>query len=281
MKAVLALAVGVVCLVAPEARAQCATSCSTVTPKNPVILVHGRNDDALRWDTLVASWSTRGYTEGVNLFRIDMMRDCGAKDYCAKLPAYTGTFVNETYAKCLANFIDQKVPCVNGSCPAVDLVGHSQGTVVARYYTRFLRNRTVDDLVIMASPHNGITNCTLVSGCGGVNPEDCPGSAFMKKLNGVAPEGDGSNDETPGASYLGPVHYAAVLSDGDTVVPPWCGGYFILDPAMKNGSNLDCRAANYTVDPDSTSCFLPKVQHLVIPKDTNAIHFAYCQVNRD
>jgi len=133
----------------------------------------------------------------------------------------------------------------------------------------------------MSSPHNGITNCTLAGACAGVNPEDCPGSTLLKKLNGVAPAGDGSNDETPGATFLGPVHYAAVLSDGDTVVPPWCGGHFVLDPAMKTGATLDCRAANYTVDPDSTSCFLPKVQHLAIPRDTNALQFAYCQVNRD
>jgi pimeloyl-ACP methyl ester carboxylesterase len=281
MKAVLALAVAVSCLVASEAEAQCATSCATVTPKQPVVLVHGRNDTAARWDSLVTSWSTRGYTEGVNLFRIDLARDCGAADFCSALPGYTGTFVNETYGKCLAAFIDKKVPCVNGSCPAVDLVAHSQGTVVARYYTRFLANRVVNDLVVMSSPHNGITNCGLVSGCPGVNPEDCSGSAFLKKLNGVAPEGDGSNDETPGATFLGPTHYAAVVSDGDTVVPPWCGGYFLVDPTTRTGATLDCRRANYTVDPDSSSCFLSKVQHLVVPRDTNAIHFAYCEVNRD
>jgi pimeloyl-ACP methyl ester carboxylesterase len=277
----MALAVGVMCLMASEAEAQCGASCSTVTPKHPVILVHGRNDDAGRWNDLVTSWKTRGYTEGVNLFRIDMTTHCGAADYCAKLPGYTGTYVNETYAKCLANFIDQKVPCVNGSCPTVDLVAHSQGSVVVRYYARFLANRTVDDLVVMAAPHNGITNCTLAGACPGVNPEDCPNSAFMKKLNGVAPEGDGSNDETPGATFLGPVHYAAVVSDGDSVVPPWCGGYFILDPATKNGSNLDCRNPNYTVDPDSSACFLSRVSHLIVPRSTSAIDFAYCEVNRD
>ncbi|HEX8435026.1 alpha/beta fold hydrolase [Archangium sp.] len=281
MKAVAALTLAVSCLVASEAEAQCATSCATVTPKQPVVLVHGRNDNAARWDALVASWSTRGYTEGVNLFRLDLTRDCGAADFCSPLPGYTGGFVNESYARCLASFIDKKVPCVNGSCPAVDLVGHSQGTVLARYYTRFLANRVVNDLVVMASPHNGITNCGLVAGCAGVNPEDCSGSAFLKKLNGVGPEGDGSNDETPGATFLGPVHYAAVVSDGDTVVPPWCGGYFLVDPATRTGATLDCRRPNYTVDPDSSSCFLPKVQHLVVPRDTNAIHFAYCEVNRD
>ena len=281
VKSGLVLVAGLTCLMAGEARAQCATACSTVTPKHPVILVHGRNDDATRWDTLVSAWSARGYTEGVNLFRFDMARDCGAKDFCAVLPGYAAPYVNESYAKCLAAFIDKKVPCVNGSCPAVDLVAHSQGTVTARYYARFLANRTVDDLVVMSSPHNGITNCGLVSGCAGVNPEDCANSAFLRKLNGVAPEGDGSNDETPGATFLGPVHYASVVSDGDTVVPPWCGGYFLVDPATKNGSTLDCRRPNYTVDADSSACFVSKVQHLVVPRDTNAIGFAYCEVNRD
>src|SRR5690242_1240075 len=80
MRGFLAFVAGVSCLVAVEAKAQCATSCSTVTPKHPVILVHGRNDDATRWDTLVSSWSARGYTEGVNLFRFDAARDCGAND---------------------------------------------------------------------------------------------------------------------------------------------------------------------------------------------------------
>jgi pimeloyl-ACP methyl ester carboxylesterase len=276
------LAAGLLCLgIASEAEAQCSTSCQTVTPKNPVILVHGRNDDATRWNDLVASWSTRGYTEGVNLFRIDLARDCGAKDFCSMLPGYAATYVNESYARCVASFIDRKVPCTNGVCPAVDLVSHSQGGVVIRYYARFLANRTVDDLVVMSAPNNGINNCGLVSGCAGVNPEDCPGSALMKKLNGVAPNGDGSNDETPGATFLGPVHYSAVVSDGDTVVPPWCGSYFVMDPATRTGANLDCRRPNYTVDPDSSSCFLSKVQHLVVPRDANAIQFAYCEVNRD
>jgi pimeloyl-ACP methyl ester carboxylesterase len=281
MKALVIAAAAIACLTAAEAQAQCATTCATVAPKHPVILVHGRNDAATRWDTLVNNWKARGYTEGVNLFRLDMTRDCGANNFCATLPGYSASFVNESYAKCLANFIDTKVPCVNGACPAVDLVTHSQGGVVARYYARFLANRVVDDLVVMAAPHNGITNCTLVSGCPGVNPEDCPNSAFLKKLNGVLPYGDGSNDETPGATARGPVHYAAVVSDGDNVVPPWCGGYFLSRPDLVSGANLDCRAGNYTLDPDALACKLSKVQHLPVASDANAIAFAYCEVTRD
>jgi pimeloyl-ACP methyl ester carboxylesterase len=281
MKVWILAAAGALCLLGARAEAQCATSCATVAPKHPVILVHGRNDTAARWDTLVANWTTRGYTEGVNLFRFDATRDCGANNFCANLPGYSGAFVNESYARCLAAFIDAKVPCSGGTCPAVDIVTHSQGGVVARYYARFLANRPVDDLVVMSSPNNGITNCGLVSGCAGVNPEDCPNSALMKKLNGVTPYGDGSNDETPGATATGPTHYAAVVSDGDNVVPPWCGSYFLLNPNTVSGSNLDCRATNYSVDPDSASCKLSKVQHLVVPTNASAIAFAYCEVNKD
>lgn len=281
MKSWILAAVGALCLLTTRAEAQCATSCATVAPKHPVILVHGRNDTAARWDTLVASWTARGYTEGVNLFRFDATRDCGANNFCATLPGYPASFVNESYARCLAAFIDAKVPCSGGTCPAVDLVTHSQGGVVARYYARFLANRPVDDLVVMSAPHNGITNCTLVSGCAGVNPEDCPNSALLKKLNGVLPYGDGSNDETPGATARGPVHYAAVVSDGDNVVPPWCGGHFLLSPDAYSGSNLDCRNTNYAVDPDAASCKLSKVQHLVVPTHSSAIAFAYCEVNKD
>jgi pimeloyl-ACP methyl ester carboxylesterase len=280
MKA-LFLAAAVVGLVALDAEAQCSTSCATVAPKNPVVLVHGRNDTAARWDTLVNAWKARGYTEGVNLFRIDLARDCGAADFCSNLSGYAASFVNESYAKCLATFINTKVPCVNGACPAVDLVAHSQGGVVSRYYARFLSNRVVDDLVVMSAPHNGLQNCGLVSGCPGVNPEDCPNSALMKKLNGVLPYGDGSNDETPNATARGPVHYAAVVSDGDNVVPPWCASHFILNPDAVNGGNINCRTPNYTVDPDSVTCKLSKVQHLVIPGDTNAVNFAYCEVTKD
>ncbi|HZI13804.1 MAG TPA: alpha/beta fold hydrolase [Myxococcus sp.] len=274
--------VALVCVLAGvEARAQCGTACTTVTPKQPVILVHGRNDTAARWDALVTAWSARGYTEGVNLFRIDMARDCGANNFCSMLPGYSASFVNESYARCLASFIDARVPCPGGLCPAVDLVAHSQGGVVARYYARFLANRTVNDLVVMSASHNGINNCGLVSGCTGINPEVCPNSALLKKLNGVLPYGDGSNDETPGATVLGPVHYAAVVSDGDNVVPPWCASYFLKSPDLVSGANVDCRRPNYTVDADSVSCKLSKVQHLVIPSDTNAIGFAYCEANRD
>jgi len=273
-----------------EASMTTCQTCTNVTPAQPAILVHGRNDTSARWNTLVTNWAAKGYTENTNLFRINMAAYCTSNSFCAMLPAPDGTgatYVNESYANCLKRYIDEKVPCVTDgaggvNCPAVDIVTHSQGGVVARYYTRFLAGtRQVNDLVVMAAPiGNGITNCTLAGACPGVNPEDCPDSAFARKLNGVAPQGDGTNDETPGGHATGPIHYSATLSTGDKTVVPWCTAYFISNPQTQQGDDLSCSGAgNYTLDPDADSCKLSSVMHLVIPTNTTAINDAYCKLN--
>lgn len=265
-------------------------TCSNVIPANPVILVHGRGDSPARWNNLVTSWSSKGYVEGTNLFRIDLAAYCSDNGFCSMLPSPDGdgaTFVNESYAKCLKRFIDEKVPCteVDGGtqCPMVDIVTHSQGGIVARWYTQFLAApRQVDDLVVMSATHNGITNCGFAGSCTGVNPEVCPDSAFLRTLNGVAPQGNGTNDMTPGATFNGPVHYSATVSTGDKTVPPWCGGYFISNPHQQQGDDLSCSGSgNYVLDPDADSCKLSNVQHLAVPTNTTAINDAYCKVNRD
>ena len=247
-------------------------SCADVTPEHSVILVHGRNDSPARWDALVSNWTARGYTEGVNLFRIDMAAYCGDNGFCSTLSSADGSgasYVNESYANCLKRYIDEKVP--SGK---VDIVTHSQGGVVARYYARFLDPSRVASLVIMSGPNNGIQNCTLAGACGGVNPEDCPDSAFMRKLNGVAPEGDGSNDETP----AGPT-YAAVVSDKDNVISPWCTAYFALNPDQQQGDDWSCRRSSVPAeDPEAGSCKISSA-HLTIPSDASAIEYAYCQIN--
>lgn len=248
--------------------------CQDVTPAHSVILVHGRNDAPARWDTLVSAWSSKGYTEGANLFRIDMASYCGDNSFCSMLGNPDGdgtTYVNESYAKCLKRYIDENVP--SGQ---VDIVTHSQGGVVARYYARFLDPARVASLVIMSGPNNGIQNCGLAGACGGVNPEDCPDSAFMRKLNGVSPEGDGSNDETPGA-----VTYAAVVSDKDSVISPWCTAHFASNPQTAQGDDWNCRVGSMpTLDTQATHLQI-SAQHLVIPADSAAIDFAYCEVNKN
>lgn len=261
-------------------------TCSNVTPQHPVVLVHGRGDTPARWNNLVTNWSSKGYVENTNLFRIDLAAYCGSNGFCSMLPAPDGTgatYVNESYAKCLKRYVDEKVPCDSdaGTCPTVDIVTHSQGGVVARHYAQFLAApRQIDGLVVMSATHNGITNCTLAGSCTGVNPEVCPDSAFLRKLNGVSPQGDGSNDETPGSVPNGTIRYSATVSTGDKTVPPWCGGQFILNPQTQQGDDLSCSGSgNYTLDPEAGSCKLSNVQHLVVPTNTTAINDAYCKVN--
>lgn len=285
----IAIAFALLVTAPPSASAQTCKTCATVTPQHPVVLVHGRNDSPSRWDTLVSSFVTKGYTEGVNLFRLNMASFCGSNTFCAMLPAPDGTgatYVNESYAKCLQRYIASVLPCVGGVCPTVDIITHSQGGVVARYYARFLASgepREVNDLVVMASPGgNGMTNCTLAGACPGVNPEDCPDSALMRKLNGVAPQGDGSNDETPGASSLGPVNYGSVVSTKDTTVVPWCTGYFVLGPDIRQGDDFTCsNTGTYPLDADADQCKLTSGLHLQVPTNATAINHAYCVVNED
>lgn len=292
MKRILYTIIVMIAMSAEAVEAQTCKTCSNNSnPAQPVILVHGRNDSSSRWDTLVSYFTSsgRGYVENVNLFRIDLAAYCSSNSFCVMLPAPDGTgatYVNESYAQCLKRYIDEKVPC-NGTCPAVDIITHSQGGVMARYYQRFLapaQGREINDIVVMADPvGNGITNCTLAGSCQGVNPEDCPDSAFARKLNGVSPQGDGSNDETLGASQpIGPINYGSVVSTGDKTVVPWCTAYFILNPQTQQGDDLSCSGAgNYVLDTDADQCKLSSVQHLVIPSNTAAISHAYCVVNED
>ena len=123
----------------------------------------------------------------------------------------------------------------------------------------------------MSGPTNGIKNCTLAGACTGVNPEDCPDSAFMKKLNGVE---DGSNDETPGTS----IKYAAVVSDKDLTISPWCTAYFALNPHQQQADDWSCKGTSLpALDTDADSLKI-SAQHLVIPSDQQAIDYAYCRV---
>lgn len=246
-------------------------TCSDVTPAHPVILVHGRNDTSSRWDALVSDWSSRGYTEGTNLFRIDMTTDCGDNGYCSQLSGYSGASVNESYAKCLQAYIDDKVPTGQ-----VDIVTHSQGSITARYYSRFLDASKVASMVLMSGPNQGTNNCTLAGACTGINPETCPDSDVLRKLNGVAPQGDGSNDETPDAANIG---YAVVMSDKDNVIQGWCSADLVLNPDQEQADDVSCKGnSQFTPDPDADRCTISE-QHLTIPTNQDAMDFAYCQIN--
>lgn len=211
-------------------------TCATGAPAHPVFMVHGVDGAITNFGTMTTYLTGRGWTENTDLFRIDMDVSCSSDDYCVEVPGHdSGTLVFESYARCLAAYIDLKAPCVAGVCPTIDLVGHSAGGLVSRYYAKFLANRSVDTLVTIATPNQGTTNACPGS-CAG-RSEMCDDTTLMLALNG---ETDLTLDETPGGSVNGPTHYATVFSEADLVVVPYCSAMLITNPSTYDASNMTC-----------------------------------------
>ena len=143
----------------------------------------------------------------------------------------------------------------------VDLVGHSQGGMMPRYYLKFLGGaQYVNDLVALAPSNYGTTLdglTTLASSLGAIglvnsviNPL-CPacveqeqGSSFLMSLNS-------GGDTVPG------VHYTVIESKDDEVVTPYTNAFL-------TGSG----ATNITVQ---NQCPLDASDHLEIVADPVAL----------
>lgn len=89
----------------------------------------------------------------------------------------------------------------------VDLIAHSAGGLVARYYIKALGGaRRVHSLVTLGTPHHGTYTSALMP-MYKVARQTAPGSAFLRELN-------------RGADTDGPVHYTSIYSRTDGVVIP-------------------------------------------------------------
>jgi triacylglycerol esterase/lipase EstA (alpha/beta hydrolase family) len=135
----------------------------------------------------------------------------------------------------------------------VDLVGHSQGGMMPRYYLRFLGGaEKVHTLVGLAPSNHGTTvdglftlanflgaNSFLGALCPACEQQDA-GSAFLTKLNTGA-------DTVPG------VHYTVIQSANDEVVTPYASAFL-------SGTNV----TNILLQ---SQCFLDQGEHLSMPYD--------------
>lgn len=97
----------------------------------------------------------------------------------------------------------------------VDLVGHSQGGLMPRYYLKNLGGAAyVDELISMGAPHQGTSNIFAVPV--GVICHSCPqfaiGSDFLTALNA-------GGDTVPG------VHYTNIVTRWDELVTPHANGF--------------------------------------------------------
>ena len=191
----------------------------------PVILVHGTfgnmNDN---WQAASAVLANHGYC--VFAFNYG-----GA----SANPDFQGTGEIAASAGQLASFVT-RVLAATGAVK-VDIVGHSQGGMMPRYYLKFLGGAAkVSTLVGLAPPNHGtsvdgLTTLAQDLGLGGVfnvilgsSCEACveqeAGSAFLAQLNS-------GGDTVPGVTYT------VIESRNDEVVTPYSSA-FLAGPAVTN-----------------------------------------------
>lgn len=121
---------------------------SAIHPR-PVVLVHGTWDNQNAWDVLAPQLKAEGYC----VFSLNYGRDTGSV-YGALPGVYASGDIRNSAGE-LAGFVER----VRGATRAarVDLVGHSQGALVARQYLRFAggADGMVDHLVSLAGTNHG------------------------------------------------------------------------------------------------------------------------------
>ncbi len=190
----------------------------------PVILVHGTfGDMSDSWQALSPLLFDNGYC----VFALNY----GEYNHSGAFGVYGVGEISQS-ANQLASFV-QLVLNTTGA-QKVDIVGHSQGGMMPRYYINFLGgDQTVNALVGLAPSNHGTTLnglFTLASYFPGANQfvlADCPacyeqerGSAFLTHLNG-------SGETRSGVSYT------VIESQNDEVVTPYTSA-FLYDPGVNN-----------------------------------------------
>ncbi|MDI5966307.1 esterase/lipase family protein [Streptantibioticus silvisoli] len=188
----------------------------------PVVLVHGTFENGTdNWEVLAPYLEDRGYC--VFSFDYGMIDSLGA---------FGGLGPIDASAQQLSDEVD-KVLAATGA-PKVDLVGHSQGGMMPRYYLKFLGGAAkVNALIGLAPDNHGTTLDGLqkiaekVPGAEALIGDVTPGltdqlsdSPFLQKLNA-------GGDTVPG------VQYTVIATDTDEVVTPY-QSEFLTGPDVHN-----------------------------------------------
>ncbi|HEV7584213.1 MAG TPA: alpha/beta fold hydrolase [Solirubrobacteraceae bacterium] len=209
----------------------------------PVVLVHGTFVDMSNdWQAL----SPLLYDNGYCVFALDY----GSSNGSGQLGIYATGEIAQS-AEQLAAFVRQVLSATGAR--KVDLVGHSQGGMMPRYYLRFLggaakvhtlvglspsnHGTTVDGLFTLASLIPGATaffgTCTACE-------EQAAGSSFLAKLNA-------------GGDTVSGVRYTVIQSANDTVVTPYSSAFL----SGRNVTNILLQ----------DQCILDQGEHLSAPYD--------------
>ncbi|MFD8914535.1 esterase/lipase family protein [Streptomyces sp. NPDC059575] len=180
----------------------------------PVVLVHGTLGNSVdNWLGLAPYLKDRGYC----VYSLDYGKLAG-------VPVFYGLGPIDKSAEQLSAFVD-KVLASTGAAKA-DLVGHSQGGMMPRYYLKFLGGAPKVNALVGIAPSNhgtnlsGLTNLlpyfpgaeALIKATTPGLADQIAGSAFLTKLNA-------GGDTVPG------VHYTVIATQYDEVVTPWRSQY--------------------------------------------------------
>ncbi|MGW5671555.1 esterase/lipase family protein [Micromonospora sp. NPDC003776] len=165
------------------------------TAANPVVVVGGLIGISIAYEPIAARLRADGYR--VSIYQLPNL---GVGD------------IRES-ARALASYVDQ-VRAATGAAK-VDLVTHSEGGLVSRWYVKFLGGADrVDRYISLGSPQYGtyvanIINFVGLGSCVGIVAcqQMSIGSSFLADLNG--------GDDTPGA-----VHWTTVRTWQDELVRP-------------------------------------------------------------
>jgi triacylglycerol esterase/lipase EstA (alpha/beta hydrolase family) len=210
----------------------------------PVVLVHGTFADMSdSWQALSPLLVDNGYC----VFALNY----GAADGSAALGIY-GVGDIARSALQLSMFIGRVLSATGAS--QVDVVGHSQGGMMPRYYLKYLggaakvhtlvglapsnHGSTLDGLTSLASYFPGSDNF-VSTWCGACSEQEA-GSAFLDDLNA-------GGETVPG------VHYTVIESEYDEVVTPYSSA-FLSGPNVTNITLQD-------------QCPLDFGEHLSMPYD--------------
>ncbi|MBN0047223.1 alpha/beta fold hydrolase [Streptomyces actuosus] len=188
----------------------------------PVVLVHGTLGNSIdNWLGLAPYLKHRGYC----VFSLDYGQLPG-------VPVFYGLGPIDKSAEQLSAFVD-RVLAATGTAKA-DLVGHSQGGMMPRYYLKFLGGAGKVNALVGIAPNN---HGTTLSGLTHLLPyfpgaedllnaatpglaQQIVGSDFMNRLNA-------GGDTVPG------VHYTVIATRYDEVVTPY-RTQFLSGPDVRN-----------------------------------------------
>lgn len=201
--------------------------------KDPVIIVAGTFVGEGLASVYYAPLAARMRADGYRVYIFGLPRSGlgDARDSAASLNGYADSVRSSTGAS------------------KVDLVAHSQGAMISRYYIKYLGGSgEVDSLISLGGVQygTGVANVAKLLGlgtCAGVIAcqQMSIGSSFLNDLN--------AGDDT-----IGNVHYTNIVSSTDGVIIPYTNGYLHNDG---NNVNVNVRS----------TCRLRYVAHIGLPLD--------------